>query len=100
MKSTEILDKQAMENGWTFGQDLPKTLRSYRLIASSPDKKSIFALGGYNNEGASKEIFEFSCPTNAIDSCKWKKSDVSFTNGRWHFTMISIPDSVADAVCE
>ena len=99
LKSTEILDKQAIENGWTMGQDLPKPLRSYRLSAS-PDRKSIFALGGYNNDGANKDIFEFRCPTNTIDSCEWKKSDVSLMNGRWHFTMINIPDSVAEAICE
>ena len=76
------------------GQDLPVQRYSHEMV-SSPDKKSVYLIGGYSN----KEIYKFSC-TGAINTCKWTKSKTELKYERKNFVAIPIPNYLADKLCK
>ena len=77
-------------------------------MVSSPDKKALYAIGGWvgitYNDGSdggsiSNEIFKFHC-TGGIDTCRWTKSETTLRFGRSDFVAIPIPNSLADKLCQ
>merc|ERR1711862_399419 len=109
LNSTELLDKE--NECWLTSDafDLPVPLEGMELV-TSPDKKAIFAIGGWgriqecNQTGKcytgnlSRDIFKFECP-GAIDTCKWKKISTSLRYARYNFVALPIPNALADKIC-
>ena len=70
--------------------------RYYNEMVSSPDKKSIYVIGGNDGE---KDIYKFSC-TGAINTCKWTKSKTALKYGRRNFVALPISNYLADKLCK
>jgi len=98
LRSTEILDKSNVGQGWKTGDvfDLPVD-KSYFQMVSSPDKKALYAISGYTGS-YSKDIYKFQC-TGDINTCRWTKSETTLRFGRSRFVAIPIPNSLADKLC-
>ena len=82
---------------YTLGQDLPVQRQDNEMV-SSPDKKSIYVIGGYEGE-EKKDIYKFSC-TGAINTCKWTKSKTALKYGRRNFVALPISNYLADKLCK
>ena len=67
-------------------------------MVSSPDKKALYAIGGYNNGVGKNDIYKFHC-TGAINTCRWTKSETTLRFGRSDFVAIPIPNSLAENLC-
>ena len=67
-------------------------------MVSSPDKKALYAIGGYDNGVGKNDIYKFHC-TGAINTCRWTKSETTLRFGRRGFVAIPIPNSLADKLC-
>ena len=65
-------------------------------MVSSKDKKTLYAIGGY---GSSQEIYKSQC-NGDINTCKWTKSNTALKYGRGDFVAMSIPNFLADNLCE
>ena len=79
--------------------DLPVPKYAFQMI-SSPDKKTLYVIGGTDHSGnLRKEIYKSQC-SGAINTCKWTKSKTELKFGRESFVAISIPNSLADKLCE
>ena len=65
-------------------------------MVSSPERRALYAIGGH---GSLKEIYKSQC-SGAINTCKWTKSKTELKFGRESFVAISIPNSLADKLCE
>ena len=83
---------------YTLGQDLP-IQRYYNEMVSSPDKKSIYVIGGDGSKAANDDIYKFSC-TGAINTCKWTKSKTALKYGRRNFVALPISNYLADKLCK
>ena len=94
-RSTEVLDKDNLEQGWQLGQDLPMTKYRHQMVGSQ-EKKQVYVLGG--KKGSGKEIFEFECP-GSISTCHWKKAQTELKYGRTSFVAIPIPNSLSEKIC-
>ena len=77
--------------------DLP-VVRVYFQMVSSPDKKALYAIGGYDNGVGKNDIYKFHC-TGAINTCRWTKSETTLRFGRSDFVAIPIPNSLAENLC-
>ena len=67
-------------------------------MVSSPDKKALYAIGGYNGTNYNNDIFKFHCTGN-INTCRWTKSETALRFGRRAFVAIPLPNSLADKLC-
>ena len=66
-------------------------------MVSSPDKKTLYAIGGYDS-GSSRDIYQSDC-NGAIGTCRWIKSNTELKSGRYDFVAMSIPNALADQIC-
>merc|ERR1712062_859919 len=99
LRSTEILDKSNVEQGWQRGYDYDLPVHKWLFqMVPSPDKKALYAIGGYGS-GNSNAIFKFHC-TGDINTCRWTKSETTLRFGRYDFVAIPIPDSLAEKLCK
>merc|ERR1711860_238141 len=98
-RSTEVLDKNNVGQGWQKGDDfdLPVDKRRFTMV-SSPDKKAVYAIGGWDGSNYSNDIYKFHC-SDSIQTCRWTKSKTTLRFGRDLFVAISIPNSLADKLC-
>ena len=78
--------------------DLPFSLSYFQMVAS-PDKKSLYAIGGHGEHRIRNEIYKFHCP-GAIETCKWTKTDTTLRDKRREFVAIPIPQSLAEKLCK
>ena len=67
-------------------------------MVSSPDKKTLYVIGGGDGSGSDKNIYKSSC-SGAIGTCQWKKSNTELKYGRYNFVAMSIPNALADQIC-
>ena len=65
---------------------------------SSPDKKALYAIGGWDGSEEKDDIFKFHCPGD-INTCRWTKLETTLRFGRKDFVAIPIPNSLADKLC-
>jgi len=99
LRSTEVLDKNNVEQGWQKGDDFDIPVSKYVFqMVSSPDKKTLYAIGGIGS-GSNKDIYKSDCNSD-IKSCKWIKSNTELKYGRDNFVAIPIPNSLADKLCK
>merc|ERR1712062_9149 len=111
LRSTEILDKSNVGQGFLQTLqgdefDLPVSKNSFQMV-SSPDKKALYVIGGWDGNSYpyshkdSDGIYKFHC-NGDIDTCKWTKSETTFSfgRGRSNFVAIPIPDSLVDKLCK
>ena len=77
--------------------DLPVD-KSYFQMVSSPDKKALYAIGGFDGSGEKDDIFKFHCPDD-MNTCRWTKSETTLRFPRHSFVAIPIPNSLADKLC-
>jgi len=98
-RSTEVLDKNNVGQGWqkVNNFDLPVHKRYFQMV-SSPDKKALYAIGGYGSRNRNS-IYKFHCPGD-INTCRWTKSETTLRFGRYDFVAIPIPDSLAEKLCK
>ena len=121
LRSTEVLNKNNVGQGWQKGKtqnfvsifvyliilhyisvddfDLPVHKRYFQMV-SSPDKKALYAIGGRDGNGDNNnDIFKFHCPGD-INTCRWTKSETTLSFGRRDFVAIPIPNSLAEKFCK
>ena len=67
-------------------------------MVSSQNKKALYAIGGYYDDGSTNDIYKFHCPGD-INTCRWTKSETTLRFGRSDFVAIPIPYSLADKLC-
>ena len=67
-------------------------------MVSSPDKKALYAIGGWDGYNYTNVIFKFQCMGD-INTCRWTKSETTLRFGRGDFVAIPIPNSLADKLC-
>ena len=65
-------------------------------MVSSPDKKTIYAIGG---NADFNDIYQSYC-SGAINTCKWIKSNTALKYGRNRFVAMYIPNALADKLCD
>ena len=120
LRSTEVLDKNNLEEGWKKSKslkfflnicwililhyisgddfDLPFDKYNFQMV-SPPDKKALYAIGGHKfNQGDLKNIYKFSC-TGGINTCKWTKSDTTLGFRHYEFVAIPIPLTLTNKLC-
>ena len=74
--------------------------RSGHQMVASPDKKTLYAIGGdHRYGGPHREVYKFYC-TSDINSCKWAKTNIVLKYGRRNFVAFPIPNSLADKLCK
>ena len=120
LRSTEVLDKNNLEEGWKKSKslkfflnicwilildyisgddfDLPFDKYNFQMV-SPPDKKALYAIGGHKfNQGDLKNIYKFSC-TGGINTCQWTKSDTTLGFRHYEFVAIPIPLTLTNKLC-
>jgi len=95
-KSTEYLQKANYESGWKTTVDLPVNLADHEIVASK-DNKNLYTIGNVFSSN-NKDIFKFAC-TNSITNCSWTKISTQLQYGRSHTVAMTIPNSLADKLC-
>ena len=93
-RSTEVLDKSNIGQGWQRGPNMMVGKYHHQMV-SSPDKKVLYALGGANDK---KGIYKLTC-SGAINTCRWTKTRTSLKYGRQDFVAIPIPNTLANKLC-
>ena len=78
--------------------DFPVSKYDFQMV-SSPDKKTLYAIGGIGPGSSNKDIYKSDCNSD-IKSCKWIKSNTELKYGRDDFVAIPIPNSLADKLCK
>ena len=68
-------------------------------MVSSPDKKALYAIGGWDGSSSTNVIYKFHCPGD-INTCRWIKSETTLRFARSEFVAIAIPNSVSDKLCK
>ena len=82
------------------GDDLPVDKRRFQMV-SSPDKKALYAIGGWDGSiSRTNVIYKFHCPGDIINTCRWTKSETTLRYARSDFVAIAIPNSVSDKLCK
>ena len=119
-KSTEVLDKWNVNQGWTEGKqksnififksilkarlfffilvaDMPEKVFGHSMVAS-PGNEAVYSFGGYVI-GAKNKIFKFSCPDDQIQNCQWEEMGTRLTYPRRYSVAMTIPDDLANKLC-
>ena len=68
-------------------------------MVSSPDKKALYAIGGWDGSDETNDIYKLHC-IDSIQTCRWTKSKTILRYGRDDFVAIPIPNSLADKLCK
>merc|ERR1712062_375941 len=99
LRSTEVLDKNNVVQGWQKGEDLPVSKSGFQMV-SSADKKALYTVGGDSGiPSSANSIFKFHCPGD-INTCRWTKSETTLRFGRDAFVAFRIPNSLAEKLCK
>ena len=80
--------------------ELPFRLYGHEMVTSI-DKTELYIVGGWNYETwqYSKEIYQLTDCTGAIETCKWKKINTELKYGRYYHSAVAISDAMAAALC-
>jgi len=95
-KSTEYLRKANYESGWKKSVHLPAPINLHEIVASK-DNKVLYTIGNHFPH-YNKDIFKFEC-TNSITNCSWTKIPTQLQYGRYDTVAMTIPNSLADKLC-
>ena len=79
-----------------LGVDLPVLIYGHEIVASK-DNKVLYTIGNsYSSDD--KDIYKFTC-TNSITNCSWTKVPTQLQYGRYYSVAMTIPDTLADKLC-
>ena len=97
LMSTEVLSKSSYENGWKLGAPLYYT-RGYHGMVASNDQKFLYAIGDDSSEIDDLEIYKLTCGSS-MDDCGWEKMETKLEHKHYLGVAFSIPDALADKLC-
>ena len=98
LKSTEVLDKGNLDQGWVSGDDLNRAgLKWFQMVGDG--QGSLYAMGGYGAYGNGKSvIYKYQC-NGDISTCVWIKSDAA-SPFRGSFVALPITNELAQNLCQ
>ena len=99
LKSTEVLDKGNLEQGWISGDDLKRAgLRTFQMVGDG--QGSLYAMGGYDVNGGNgkSNIYKYQC-NGDINTCVWIKIDAP-APFRGEFVALPITNELAQNLCQ
>jgi len=95
-QSTEYLQKANYGSGWKKSVDLPVNHAEHEIVASK-DNKVLYSIGNvYSSD--KKDIYKFAC-NNSITNCSWTKIPTQLQYGRYDTVAMTIPDTLANKLC-
>ena len=83
-------------NVFILGVDLPVNLLSHEIVASK-DQSVLYTIGNGATSN-NKDIYKFAC-TNSITNCSWTKIPTQLQYGRYGTVAMSIPNALANKLC-
>ena len=87
-------DFKMIPNVFILGVDLPVRLAEHEIVASN-DNKYLYTIGNYYSPN---DIYRFTC-TNSITNCSWTKVPTQLQYGRKETVAMTIPDTLANKLC-
>ena len=97
LKSTEVLDKENLDQGWMSGDDLKRSgLNTLQMVGDGHG--SLYAMGGYNDLNGKSDIYKYQCKGD-ISTCVWIKTDAA-SPVRGGFVALPITNDLAQNLCQ
>ena len=97
LKSTEVLDKGNLEQGWISGDDLnQERWNTFQMVGDG--QRSLYAIGGYGvyMYYGKPNTYKYQCDGD-ISTCVWIKIDAAFHGG---FLALPISNELAQNICQ